>query len=357
MNLSNGYWRPCKQISLLKAFCYDGRMTEHLSTTPTRLVSEYIAATYANSDITIHAVEGGYSRNRRAIIEVGDTSLFAKEVDTALLPDDGAVELSWLKKDCALVNELGRLGVSVAPEWAELHLDDHLLLMPSYKKEDGWQWSLPTNDGVRTAYIQAVIDATKQLEVTILAEDLTEQLSLQPFFRDEIALYKGIAPILGDQVLRTRLLDKYTALRDDSQLLAPMHDEMRATLSSDARLKELQQRATQLAQQPNDCFNHCDVRSDNIAYNERTGEVKFVDWNWASYAPAKFGATEFLIDMARRGVDVSPWFEDMDADLLAATVGFYLIRSLKEPLAPGNTLRDMQAESAAVANHLYNKVK
>jgi len=129
------------------------------------------------------------------------------------------------------------------------------------------------------------------------------------------------------------------------------------TLKSDDRLRELQQQTLNVANLPNNCLNHCDVRSDNIAYNEITGEVKFVDWNWVSYAPSKFGATEFLIDMARRGVDVSLWFGDMDSTFLAATVGHYMIRSLKKPLTQGNTLREMQAESAAVANYLYGRVK
>lgn len=132
-----------------------------------------------------------------------------------------------------------------------------------------------------------------------------------------------------------------------------MNAEMVATLLDDTKLADLQERTARLADLPNDSLNHCDVRSDNLAYNENTGEVKLVDWNWASYAPKKFGATEFLIDMARRGVDVSPWYDDMSVDLLAATVGFFMTRSLKPPLTPGSTLRDMQAEAAAVANYLY----
>lgn len=128
------------------------------------------------------------------------------------------------------------------------------------------------------------------------------------------------------------------------------------TLHDDGALKHLKKQTTRLAELPNDCLNHCDVRSDNIAYNRQTGEVKFVDWNWASYAPAKFGATEFLLDMARKGVDISPWYEDMSVELLAATVGYYMIRSLKPPLTPGSTLREMQAETAAVANYLYRQL-
>lgn len=332
-------------------------MPERIDTTTTHKANNFIAKRYAGSHIVIHSVQGGYSRNRRAIIDIDGESVFAKEVDTEVLPDEGTIELGWLKKDYQLVNEFIKHGITITPEWAELHLNGHLLLLPSYKKEDGWEWTLPDDKITRTKYIQAVIDATKQLETTELPEELTEKLSLQPFFRDEIAKYEGIAPLLVDPELRTQLIDRYTRFQEknDDHLL-PMNIQMVETLHDDVALKHLKKQTARLAELPNDCLNHCDVRSDNIAYNRQTGEVKFVDWNWASYAPAKFGATEFLLDMARKGVDVSPWYEDMSVELLAATVGYYMIRSLKPPLTPGSTLREMQAETAAVANYLYRQL-
>lgn len=343
-----------------RLFCYHEHMTEVFDNTITAKANDLISEKYANQDVSVHAVDGGYSRNRRAIIEVDDKSIFAKEVDVDLLPDEGPVEIGWLKKDYEITRALRERGLSIVPEWGEIHMNGHLLLMPSYKKEDGWWWSLPDTEQMRTAYIQAVIDATKQLETVDLPEELTETLSLQPFFRDAIAYYDGIAPIIESKDLRAQLIDKYTGLKNrgtTDNYLAGMYAEMIDTLQSDKKLTELKALTLTLAEQPNDRFNHCDVRSDNIAYNQRTGEIKLVDWNWASYAPAKFGATEFLVDMARRGVDITPWQNELNAELVAATVGYYILRSLKEPLTPGNNLRDMQAQTAAVANYLYNRVK
>lgn len=316
-------------------------------------VQEFLANRYGDETVSVSPVEGGYSRNRRAIIDIGDTSIFAKEVNTELLPDNGEVELSWLKKDYDVINEFAKRGVAIAPEWAELHMNGRLLLLPSYKKEDGWQWSPPQDKAAQRTYIQSVVSATKQLEGTALPEELTEALSLQPFFRDEVAQYEGIEPLFADPELRVRLIGKYTQLQARGDHLQPTHLRMLDTLKSDEQLRHLQQQSHKLAELPNDYLNHCDVRSDNIAYNEKTGEVKFVDWNWTSYAPAKFGATEFLVDMARRGADVSPWYQDMSPELLAATVGYYTIRSLKPPLSLGSTLREMQTETAAAANYLY----
>jgi hypothetical protein len=332
-------------------------MTERFNTTTTSKVNDFIAEKYANTDVVIHSVEGGYSRNRRAIIDVNGESVFAKEVDMSVLDDEGATELGWLKKDYEITSELASRGVEIVSDWAELHLDGHLLLLPSYRKEDGWLWTLPEEELVQTKYIQAVVDATKRLESTTLPEDLTEKLSLQPFFRDEIAEYEGISPLFADPELRSRLIDMYSRFQKKGGHLLSMNIQMVETLSDDQSLRHLQNQTRRLVELPNDCLNHCDVRSDNITYNETTGEVKFVDWNWASYAPAKFGATEFLLDMARRGVDVSPWYSDMSKELLAATVGYYMIRSLKPPLTPGSSLREMQAETAAVANYLYEQLQ
>ncbi len=331
-------------------------MTEHLDNTTSARANTFLLDKFTDSDITIHPVNGGYSRNRRAIIDIDGRSVFAKEVDIDVLPDDGATEIGWLKKDYDVVTELAKRGLGIAPDWAELYLDGQLLLLPSYKKDDGWHWSPPEDGSMRTDYIQAVVDATKRLEAVELPQELTEKLSLQPFFRDEIAQYEGISPLLSNEALRTQLIARYEAMEEKGDHLAAMNTEMIATLLDDARLNDLQKRTLALAELPNDSLNHCDVRSDNLAYNEKTRAVKFVDWNWASYAPKKFGATEFLLDMARRGVDVSPWRDDMSVELLAATVGYYMIRSLKPPITTGSSLREMQAETAAVANYLYRQL-
>lgn len=330
-------------------------MSEQYDATNTPEVKHFLTEKYGH-DAIVHEVGGGYSRNRRAIIEVGDTFLFAKEVDVSLLPDDGEKELAWLKKDYDLTQALKDAGITVVPEWAELHMDGHLLLLPSYRKEDGWRWSLPEDVSKQVAYVQAIVDAVTQLESAQLPRELTESLSLQPFFRDEIAQYDGIDPILNDDALRQQLIQRFTALSAQKEHLQPAFAELVAALNDDDQLHELKRVTQSLAEQSNDHFGHCDVRSDNIAYNEHTGDVKFVDWNWASYTPAKFGATEFLIDMMRHGVDVTPWHDDMNPEFLAGIVGYMMIRSLKEPLTPGSKLRDMQAESAAIAYHLYLKL-
>lgn len=330
-------------------------MSERLKIVSTR-ANNFITEKFQSSDYVVQPVEGGYSLNRRAIIDTMGQSVFVKEVDTDILPEDGRKELDWLKKDYEVITELNRQGVSIVPDWAELHLDGHLLIIPSYKKEDGWHWSPPDDDLVRSQYIQAVVDATKDLESVVITGDLVEKLSLQPFFRDEIAHDTGIVKIHEDLELRNSLIERYGEIYDRGGHLAIMAEQMIETLKSDDKLRDIYKKTLDIAKLSEDCFNHCDVRSDNIAYNHNTNQIKLVDWNWASYAPAKFGATEFLLDMSRRGADVSPWYDDMSSELLAGTVGYYMIRCLRPALYEGSDLRDMQAEAAAVANYLYYQI-
>ena len=314
---------------------------------------DYLKHKYHVSNIDIYPVSGGYSRNRRAIVDTGKELIFVKEVDTSVLSDDGQTELDWLKKDQMVMEELGSMGLDIVPEWTELSVDGHLLTMPSYRQEDGWHWSLPRDDKMQLSYIQAVVDATKQIEAVSLPESKVEELSLEPYFRDKLAYFDGIGPLFSEPEIRQKLVDKYTTMKDSEGHLAVKARCMLDTLSSDQALKNIQLATLKLADQPNDFFNHCDVRSDNLAYNHHTGKIKLVDWNWASYAPEKFGATEFLIDTARQGVDVSRWAGELNPELLAASIGFYMIRSLEKPLFEGSTLRAMQSESAATANYLY----
>ena len=310
------------------------------------------------AELEVVGVSGGYSRNRRSLVRVGNKWIFAKEVDLSLLPEDGTEELGWLKKDHEMTRYLDSRNVSVAPEWSKLVADGHVLLLPSYRSEDGWTWQLPSEPAEQAKYVDAVVRATNVLANVELDDATIEQLSAQPVFGDELAFDEGFDLVLANDAIRLQVAAKYKSLLDGQPAahMAPLLTEMLDLLDDRDTLRALSVVGRQLAGQPSDRFGHCDVRSDNIAYNTLTGEAKFVDWNWASLAPVGFGPTEFLLDMARNGVDVSPWLDELNPNLLAATVGFYMRRCIKDPLMPGSTLRDMQAESGAVAYHLYRKI-
>lgn len=308
------------------------------------------------SDLQVTPVSGGFSRNRRALVSAGDRTIFVKEVDVDLLPDDGETELAWLKKDYEVIRLLQEIHPQYVTDQITLSDDGHVLMTTSYASADGWLWRPPAEKFLAERYISAVVAATRELEKTELPHEMVEELQLQPFTTAELGLDDGIDRIIAEADIRRQLIDNYrTLLPEQSEVNQRRCQKMMELLSRGDELADISVRAKQFAKQPEDCFNHSDVRSDNLAFYPQTGELKLVDWNWASYAPQGSGATEFLIDMARHGHDVTPWLDELNTEMLAAFVGFFLVRSLKPPLKPGDNLRQMQALSAAVAYDLLER--
>ena len=308
------------------------------------------------SDLQITPVSGGFSRNRRALVSAGDKTMFVKEVDVDVLPDDGETELAWLKKDYEVMRMLQKVHPKFVADWIKLDGDGHVLMTTSYASTDGWLWRPPAEKSVAERYISEVVAATCELEKTELPHEMIEELQLQPFTTAELGLDDGIDRIIAEADIRRQLIDNYRTLLPEQSEVNQRHcQKMMELLSRSDELADISVRAKRFAKQPEDCFDHSDVRSDNLAFHPQTGQLKLVDWNWASYAPQGSGATEFLVDMARHGHDVTPWLGELNTEMLAAFVGFYLIRSLKPPLKPGDTLRQMQALSAATAYDLLER--
>ena len=318
------------------------------------------AATELNvelSELRITPVSGGFSLNRRALVSSGDRTIFVKEVDANLLSDEGERELGWLKKDCAVTRLLQKTYPQYVADWTELADDGHVLMTSSYASSDGWLWQPPTDNSVAERYVSTVITAVRELEKIKLPQELIEELQLQPFVARELGLDDGIDQIIADADIRRRLIDNYQKLLPNQlEINQRRCQAIIELLEKRDELIDISVRAKEFAKQTEDCFNHSDVRSDNLAFNPQTGELKLVDWNWASYASQGSGATEFLVDMARHGHDVTPWLGELNVEMLASFVGFYLIRSLKPPLKPGDNLRQMQALSAAVAYDLLQSM-
>ena len=89
------------------------------------------------SDLQITSVSGGFSRNRRALVSAGDRTIFVKEVDVDLLPDDGERELVWLKKDYEVTRLLQKIHPQYVADWTTLAGDGHVLMTSSYASSGG----------------------------------------------------------------------------------------------------------------------------------------------------------------------------------------------------------------------------
>lgn len=307
--------------------------------------------------LTVRPVSGGFSRNRRAVVSAAGQSLFVKEVDIELLPDDGLTELGWLKKDYEVVRTVQQMQPELVADWVKLSDDGHALMMTNYAPEDGWLWQPPTDRELAQRYVEAVVNATRGLETVRFESAEMSRLQLQPFIQREMTQDRLLSQLVQDRAMRQQLQKKYQTLMQHSpSWQAARCQKMIDLLGDDQRCQRLLDLVENLPPQPDDCFNHCDVRSDNLAFHTQTGQVKLVDWNWASYAPRGYGATEFLLDMARLGHDVTPWFSEINQQLLLLTIGFYAGRAIKPPMAPGNNLRDMQALTAAAAYEIAERI-
>ena len=260
------------------------------------------------------------------------------------------------EKDYEVTRLLQKLHPQYVADQITLSDDGYVLMTTSYVSADGWLWQPPAEKFLAERYISAVVTATRELERTELPHEVIEELQLQPFTTAELCLDDGIDQVIADADISRQLIDNYQKLLpEQSEVNQRRCQKMIELLNRSDELADISVRAKQFAKQSEDCFNHSDVRSDNLAFHPQTGELKLVDWNWASYAPQGSGTTEFLVDMTRHNYDITPWLDELNTEMLAAFVGFYLIRSLKPPLKPGDNLRQMQALAGAAAYDLYQQ--
>ena len=164
------------------------------------------------SDLQIASVSGGFSRNRRALVSAGDKTIFVKEVDVDVLPNDGEIELAWLKKDYEVMRMLQEIHPQYVIDWAKLAGDGYVLMTSSYASSDGWLWRPPAEKSVAKRYISAVVTATRELEKTDLPYEVIEELQLQPFTTAELGLDDGIDQIIAEADIRRQLIDNYRTL-------------------------------------------------------------------------------------------------------------------------------------------------
>ena len=220
------------------------------------------------SGLRVAPVSGGFSRNRRALVSAGDRTIFVKEVDVGLLPDDGERELAWLKKDYEVIRLLQKVHPQYVADWAKLAGDGYVLMTSSYASADGWLWRPPTEKSLAERYISAVVTATRELEKTDLPHEVIEELQLQPFTTAELGLDDGIDKIIAGADIRWQLIDNYqTLLPEQPEVNRRRCQKVIRLLSERNELVNISVHAKHFAKQPEDCFDHSDVRSDNLTFS------------------------------------------------------------------------------------------
>jgi Ser/Thr protein kinase RdoA (MazF antagonist) len=101
---------------------------------------------------------------------------------------------------------------------------------------------------------------------------------------------------------------------------------------------------------------HYDVRADNCGWNEKTNEVKLIDWNWLQLGDRKLDLASFLTHVHQNGVAVTKVVpERLDNVALQWMAGFWLEAASKPIWINGpKTLRKKQLKSALTALSLVS---
>lgn len=321
---------------------------------------DYLSLTFSvpTDDINIIPVSGGYSLNRRSIVEFDDKKYFVKEVDDSLVEGNGDTERGWLKKDHQVMSLLRNESIDIVPEWSDISKDGNLLITSAYSIEDGWLWELPKDHNLHPVYINQVIGAAINLEKATFTEEDIQRLSLNPYFRDKLTDPNDYSKFINLENRTAKLVEKLEGIGSIlSEQQKPKVSMLIEVIKNTSLVEDLIPREmAKLRSQPNSVFGHCDLRPDNLTYNPNIHKVVIVDWNWASITPEKFGSTEFLIACAFRGADISRWHGEINKELVVTLLGFWLEGCLRPNLGSTSTLRDHQAISAAVAYNIYETI-
>jgi len=310
-----------------------------------------------SSELETLPVAGGFSHNRRSLVGHEGRWLFAKEVDAKLLMGDGSRERSWLRKDFDCAESMRAQAPEIVPDWEDITQDDSVLLITAMTREDGWQWKPPKEPQNHARYISSALAAIERLNSMAFSDDEATRCRIAPYTRDLLAFDSGFDMLLSRDEIRHQLHDEYVSIaqQTDVPILRQAFATMKLLLNDEVTLRRYAELAKQLHNQPELILSHSDVRVDNIAYHAVADRTVLIDFDWLSLAPEKFDSTEFLIDVTRYGVDVSPWEGMLNKELLAAAIGYYARRVIEDEDGRAE-LRQMKLESAAVAALLLKRI-
>ncbi len=327
----------------------------------TRKALDYVSELFSVPIDIIKTIEvsGGYSLNRRSIVQFKDKKYFIKEVDDTLVEGNGDTERGWLKKDHEIMRLLRSESIDIVPEWSDISKEGNMLITTAYSNDDGWLWGLPEDFELRTNYINQVIEASYDLEKATFSNEDIKKLSLNPYFRDKLSDPEEYNEFIKLENRTDKLVKK---LQSISSILTehqkPKISKLIEVIKNTNLIEDtIPKSMSELRLLPNSVFGHCDLRPDNLAFNPKNQKVVIVDWNWASLTPEMFGSTEFLIACDFRGADITRWRSDINKELLVVLMGFWLMTCLRPNLGKTTTLRDHQAISAAVAYNIYETIK
>ena len=298
-------------------------------------------------NLNIEIIDAGHMAYDHLFVRDGDSTLFVKEHVASRFTDPfrEAHSRAYLEKEFALFEHVAERGYGFVPDRVDL-VDDSLLAMDALHEDDGWLWRAPKDAEAFHAYTTDVLDALEQLELVPLIENPEYHKDINPTYETYWA--EGWDDITDDKfdALVAKINELSSSWSDDQKELA---QELIATLP------ELRGYADRIDRHVELFMAHNDARQSNIAWHPTKG-ARLVDWSWGDPAPHHSDTTMFLVDLAKGGYDVSPYYDKLNSDQLINYVGFLLAHSLWQTRDGSTTVREQQVASATAAFRILKDI-
>ena len=276
---------------------------------------------------TLGAVEGGNSDAKRGFVTIDGEKVFVKI---------GVNEHTkgWANKEIRAYDFLAENSYPYIPEVLSTNPDQTGFALEAFLAENGWDWS----DTWSKERLSATLAATDAL-AAIKPEAKHLEL-LKPVITDND---NGWITLAATPELQEALSTKLANI-NETDLVAELKYHLDRSLEFKVR---------------HDTIVHDDVRADNSPWNQSTGEVKLVDWNWIELGDRRIDVASMLVHIQNSGLNVIPDFAyRLDPEALHWLAGFWL-KNASTPMWEGGPekLRDTQLKAGLTALRLASQCK
>lgn len=241
----------------------------------------------------------------------------------------------YLQKEAYIYQYLRLNGFDALPASTGYH--DGMLAMAALTEGDDWNWRHPQDALSQKQYIADTINALRTLSDVPIPEGDAIKPSFISFDEEGWGTYDD-----DNKKAIVAKLNNYACvvtndnLSDSAYKLAANLDNLYANY----KLTDYDQSMVMC---------HHDVRESNLAWHPQQG-TKIIDWSWAGAGLKNSDTTTFLIDLHKRGVDVSAYMSNFNKDHALMMIGFWLTHST---WPEGDTdVRFQQVHSAVAAYEL-----
>lgn len=274
-------------------------------------------------------VEGGFSQAQRGLVELLD----GQEVFVKVGLHENTKE--WAKKEIAVYRLLERHSYPHIPHLLSTNEDESGFAIEAISSSEGWGWQ----DNWGKQRLVATLRAMEDLAIIPLSDEERAFFSESSISQDE----NGWHPLLASEEKQRLLLQKLHDI-EAGDVVDRLDFQAEAVRSSKYNFVD-------------DTLIHLDIRADNCAWNEATGQIRIVDWNWTQLGDRNIDLANTLTHVQKSGYDLPVEIvRQLNPDALHWIAGLWF-NAATTPIWEGGPehLRDFQLLSAVTALKLEQR--